>query len=212
MGILEMLARLLGLHRLGLQHQYAGYDGETVRDPVLHLLQQQLLLPHQLLHLLLHRALCGDVGHAEQDGGVRISLIEHFAGAKADRAPPEAGKLAVDLIGFDDAVLGKHLFQERLELRDVPLAFAQVVQEPPLGVLTIDLELEVKGPARRYDAELAVEHDQRLIDGIHDGLRQSAHVLNSEEGLNVGHSFSSSDLTPPRDAPLSTLDAFVRHV
>ena len=50
MSLLEMLPRLFRLHRLGFEHENAGDDGETVGDAVLHLFQQQFLLPHQFFH------------------------------------------------------------------------------------------------------------------------------------------------------------------
>jgi hypothetical protein len=128
---------------------------------------------------------------------VGISLVEHLASAQAHDAPSEAGKLAVDLVPIYDAVLGQDFFQESLELCDIPLTLAQVVQQPPLGALTIDPERQIKGSARGYDAEMAIEHDQRLGDGIHDGLRQRAYVLNSQKGLDVGHDRGSFELTRP---------------
>jgi hypothetical protein len=53
---------------------------------------------------------------------------------------------------------------------------------------------------------MAIEHDQRLSDGIHDGLRQRANVLNPQESLDVGHNHGSFELTHRR----ANLDARAR--
>src|ERR1700736_6136681 len=95
-------------------------------------------------------------------------------------------------------MLRQDFFQENPKFRNVPLTLAQVVEELALGALTIDLECQIKRSARGYHPKVAVEHDQRLGDGIHDGLRQSSDVLNPQKGLNVGHDVGSFDLTPAR--------------
>jgi hypothetical protein len=53
--------------------------------------------------------------------------------------------------------------------------------------------------ARGYAAEMAIEYDERLSDGIHDGLRQVAYILNSQEGLDVGYNLDAFDLTSPEE-------------
>ena len=51
-----------------------------------------------------------DIFHAEQNGGVGASLVEHLAGIQTHRALSDAGKLVLDLITLNLALLGNDFF------------------------------------------------------------------------------------------------------
>jgi hypothetical protein len=186
-NVLNLPARLFRLHGLGLQRENAGHEVGAVSATAPHLLQQGVLLPHQLLHLPFHDAPLGHVGQGEEDVRSEISAMPHPARAQAQGAPSDGRKLALDLIAFHLAMLRQDLFQQHPQLGDVPLILVQLVDEPALGALAIEPECPVEGPAGGHDAKIAVEHDHRLGDRIHDGQRQDARVLDAQEGLNVGH-------------------------
>ena len=108
---------------------------------------------------------------------MRVALVEHLAGVEQHRAPPNPGEFLLDLIRLHHRVLGHDLFQKQTERGDVPLAVPERVEPPSLGVLSIDLEGQIKRAARRDDAQVLVEDEQGLADGVHDGLRQCGRIV-----------------------------------
>ena len=101
MRIFQLQPGLLRLDRARLDEQDAGDDLQAVGDPVLDLLQQHVLFPHQLLEPPLDRAPVGNVLEGKQDGGMGALLVENLARVEQHGAPPDRGKLAIDFVAFD---------------------------------------------------------------------------------------------------------------
>jgi len=191
-----MKARLFRLDRPRFHQNYAGDDLQAVDDPVLQFLEQHIFLPQQRLLFALQRALPGDVLHAEQNGRLGASLIEHFPRIQAHRAASGAGKLMFDLIVLHHAMLGYDFFQKQPKLWNVPLTVAQFVEEPALGVPGCDLEERIKRAARGYHAQRLVKHQDGLADGVDNGLGERARVFDVGELLPETVEFHKAS---PRD-------------
>src|SRR5580693_1626068 len=100
-----------------------------------------------------------------------ISLVEHLAGIQEHRAAPYAGEIMLDLVVVHDAMLRHDTFEEKPQLRDVPLTVAQRVERPPYRIGLRDLESQIERPARGEHAQVLIENEERLVNGVHDGLR-----------------------------------------
>jgi hypothetical protein len=158
------------LHRPRLHQDDAGNDLQAIGDPMLQFLEQHVLLPEQLLLFALQGAPLGDVLYTEQNGRIGPSLIEHLPCVQAHRAVSDAGKLMLDLIVLHHAMLGDDFFQQQSELGNIPLAVAQLVKQPALGLLGADLEGRIKRAARGYHAQVFVERQNWFADGVDNGL------------------------------------------
>ena len=115
---------------------------QAVGNSVLQFLEQHILLAQQFVLFALQDAPLGDILHAEQDGGIGASLVEHLAGIQAHRAVSEAGELMLDFIALHHAALGYDFLQQHAKLWNVPLSIAQRVKKPALGVLGATLNVE----------------------------------------------------------------------
>src|SRR5450631_1407480 len=122
MSVLQMKAGLLRLHRPRFHQNNAGNDLQAIADAMLQFLQQDVLLPYEILLFALQGALLGDILYAEQNGRIGTSLIEHLPCVQAHRTVSEAGKLMFDLIALYLAMFGYDFFQQHSKLRNVPLA------------------------------------------------------------------------------------------
>ena len=91
--------------------------------------------------------------------------------------PPDALECVRDLEVAERAVLGEDVLEERPQLGDIPLAVAQLVDEPALGLLGLDPEVLVERAARRPDAEVGIEDEERVPDGVDDALGVGEGVL-----------------------------------
>jgi hypothetical protein len=127
----------------------------------------------------------GHVGEGQEDRDVHAGVIEHLAGVQQHRAAAEGGKVVGDLEPVHRRLLGDDRLQQEAQGRDVPLAVAQAVEQPPLGLARIDLEGLVERSARGQHVEARVQDDQRLVDRVHDGLGQRLGAL--ESGNDGGH-------------------------
>ena len=81
-------------------------------------------------------------------------------------------------------VLGDDGLQQQPQGRDVPLAVAQVVKQAAVGVLRIDLEDLVERAAGDDHPKVRIEHQERLMDGVQDGLSQRLGVFDSEKRID----------------------------
>ena len=75
-------------------------------------------------------------------------------------------------------MLGNDFFQQHSKLWNVPLAIAQRVKQPALGVLGADLECRIEGAARGDHAQLFVEHKNRLADSVDNALSERPRIRN----------------------------------
>jgi hypothetical protein len=89
-------------------------------------------------------------------------LVDHHAGVQQHGALAQAGKVVLDLEAVHRRVLGDDGLEQDPKGGDVPLPVAQVVQQAAHGVLRIDLEDLVEGPAGRQDDEAPVQHQQAV--------------------------------------------------
>ena len=87
----------------------------------------------------------------------------------------------LDLIALHHAFLGQDFFQQRAELRDVPLSVAQRIKQPALGVLGADLEDRIERPVRRDHAQILVQHENRLAHGVDNALGERQRVRDDGE-------------------------------
>src|ERR1043166_2003488 len=184
MRVSQMQARLFRLDRPRFHQNYAGDDLQAVDDPVLQLLEQHVLLPQQRLLFALQGALPRDVLHAEQNGRLRASLIEHLPRIQAHGAASGAGKLFFDVIVLHHAMLGYDFFQQQSKRWNVPLTVAQFVEQPALGVPGCHLEERIKRAARGYHAQRLVENQDGLADGVDNGLGERTRVCGVDELLS----------------------------
>ena len=175
--VLQLQARFLRLHGARLDEKDAGDDLQAVGDAMLHLLQQQVFFLHQLLHLPFHLAPASDVLERQQNGGVRSRLVEHLARIQQHVAPSDRRKDAVDLIALDRRTIRRDLFQHGLQLRQIPLAAVDFPEQAPDHVLTHEPEGLIEGAAGGDDAQILVEHQERVANGIDDGMRERDAIL-----------------------------------
>lgn len=87
------------------------------------------------------------------------------------------------------------VFKKPAKSGDVPLGLAQFVEKAAAGVGSCNAERAVEGKARPHDAQLLVEHHQRLADSVKDS---------AEEGLaadgrdrQIGHLRLTFSLAKP---------------
>src|ERR1043166_1064552 len=198
MRVLQMQARLFRLDRPRFHQDYAGDDLQAVDDPVLQLLEQHILLPQQRLLFALQRALPRDVLHAEQNGRLGASLIEHLPRIQAHRPVPGTGKLFFDVIVLHHAMLGYDFFQQQSKLWNVPLTVAQFVEQPALGVPGCHLEERIKRAARGYHAQRLVENQDGLADSVDNGLGERTRVCGVDELLSETVEFHKTSSRPLR--------------
>ena len=77
----------------------------------------------------------GDVLDGEQDEFRVIAGPTDLAAVQEHPPPADALEVVRDLEVAERVVLGEDVFEERPQLGDVPLAVAQLVDEPALGLL-----------------------------------------------------------------------------
>ncbi len=156
---------------------------------MLHFLEQDSLLTQQLLGLFeqncffpFDRTPFGDVRERQQDRHHGAGLVDDLAGVQQHDPAPDARKDMVDLEVIHGGAVGKDGLQQQPQRRDVPLAIAQVVEQAALGLAGNDLEGLVERTAGRQHAKLGVQHQEGLVDRIHDGLRQGLRVFDGLQG------------------------------
>ena len=84
--IFQMQARVFRLHRARFHQNDAGDDLQAIGDAVLQFLEQNVLLPQQLVFLALQDTPRRDVLHAEQNSRAGAALVEYLPGIQAHRA------------------------------------------------------------------------------------------------------------------------------
>ena len=101
----EVLACLLRLDRPRFQKENAGDDLEAVVDPMMHLLEQEVLLAQQLVLLAFQPAPRRHVLDRHQQARAVVALIEHLPRVQQHAAPAGRVKVVLDLIVFDRRML-----------------------------------------------------------------------------------------------------------
>lgn len=80
------------------------------------------------------------------------------------------------LIVFHHALLGYDFFQQQSKPWNVPLAIAQLVEQPALGVLGADLENRIERAARGDHAQILVEHQNGLVHRVDNRLGECTSI------------------------------------
>jgi hypothetical protein len=186
--IVKMQPRLLVAHRAGLDEKDAGDDLQAVAHPVLHFLKQHVLLLQQRLQFTLHGTPLGDVLDGQEDRGVAILLVEQLARVEQHDAPPDDGEVPLDLERIHDGMLRGDVGQQRAQFRDVPLAIAQRVHGKTLHVLTLHPECQIERAVCGDDAQILVEHQQGLADGVDDRLGERMTFIERHRPQVLGRS------------------------
>jgi hypothetical protein len=103
-------------------------------------------------------------------------MLRHpdFSGVEDHPSPADALEVVGHFEVAEGGLLREDVFEERPELRDVPLAVTQFVEESPRSLLGCDAEAGVERAIGLPDAEFVVEDEERRADGIDDGLRDDA--------------------------------------
>ena len=179
MRIFQLQSRFLRLDGPRLHEKDAGDDLKAVGDTVLHLLQQHILFPQQLLHLFLNGTPVRNVLEGQQCGGMSAGLIEHLARIQEHDAPPNSGEITIDFVSLDRRMILGDRFQNCAKLRDIPLTIVDLVNQMTADILIDEMEGLIEGPARGDDAQVVVEHQKRIANGIDDGMRERGCVWNS---------------------------------
>ena len=65
-------------------------------------------------------------------------------------------------------VSGDYVLEEVLQRGYIPLPVADVVEQAPLRLLLVYLELFIKRPACDDNPQIGVKHHKGLVDSIHD--------------------------------------------
>src|SRR3954454_17667995 len=118
---------------------------------MLHLLQQQFLLLHQMLQVSLCCLAFCHVLDSKQQHGVGVVELANLSGVDQHESPPQSRKVVLDLIGLHSAALGDDLFKQGLKSGNFPLTLSQFTQETALCVLESNVKGLVKGMAGRDD-------------------------------------------------------------
>ena len=130
-------------------------QGEKVLHPVAELTSKHLLPLLRLLAL-------GDVVYGQQD---QIEVVQATSVQQHDPAT-DAVEVVFHLEIIKALFLRKNFLQESAELGDVPLAIADVVNEPPLGVCGGNLKGLVKGLIGMLHTKVPVQYEQRLAQRV----------------------------------------------
>ena len=84
--------------------------------------------------------------------GIEAAGIEHHVPAT------DALKLVLHLKPFKYSVPGNDLLQQLSQARNIPLVIAQLIEQPPLGLLGLDIKGLVECPVSLPYPQLRVEH------------------------------------------------------
>src|ERR1700682_5849527 len=82
----------------------------------------------------------------------------------------------LDFIAVHHAMLGNNFFQQHAKFWNVPLAIAQRVKKPAIGVLGADLECRIEGAARGERAPGFVEDKNGLAHGVDNALSECPRI------------------------------------
>src|SRR5579862_1796968 len=108
-------------------------------------------------------------------------LVKHLAGVQQHDALPDRRKRAVNLVSFDRRLTAGYRLQQLAQLRDVPLAAVDFIEQAPANILGDKPKGFVEGSACGNDTQIMIKHDQRVADGIDDGMRERNSVFDANE-------------------------------
>src|SRR3989344_151502 len=160
--------RRLGFHRLRFQKENAGDELQAIRNAVPHFLEQKVFLREQVLPLRFERTLVGDIEQGEQDFSP-VVFIPYLTRVYEQRAHAHRGKMVLYLVPFDGRILRNHLFEKGAQRGNAPLAVVEVVKKFALRIFVRQSEFFIERAACGDDAQLLIQNNQWLPDGVDDG-------------------------------------------
>lgn len=140
------------------------HQAEVIFQPV-----PQLGDKHILVFLLL-AAFCG-IGDRQKNVQHAVFRVHHAAGVEQHRAPADGRKILLHLVVDERPACRQHFQEEPPKFGPIPLAGANLEQGSADRFLAPDLKFFIEGAARVQHAKMAVEHEQRLGNGIDDVRR-----------------------------------------
>src|ERR1700722_18032711 len=87
----------------------------------------------------------------------------------------------LDFIALHHALLGNDFFQKHAKFWNVPLAVAQRVKKPAVGVPGADLECRIERAARSDHAQVFVEDKNGLAHSVDNALSECPRISDAEE-------------------------------
>ena len=112
----------------------------------------------------------GDVLHGQDQQLAVVARLE-LAGVQQHHPAADRREGVLQLEVVEDRARGDDVLEERPQVGDVPLAVAQLVDQPALGLAGRDVERLVEGAVGRPHPQRGVEDQQRLPHRVHDVLR-----------------------------------------
>ena len=160
-GVVQMASGLGGLHFARALQQHAGNDLKAVGDAVLKLLKKNRLLLQHVVGELLGDARVGDIRDRDEEPDAFAVAVIELLRIEDQAAGFAAFAVEVDLIAVDRGIARCRRFQQRDQLRHIPLARTELAKRKTRHLGRIDLKRIAEGPARDNQGEVAVEKKQR---------------------------------------------------
>jgi len=158
--LVELVAQQSAHERVGVEdHPGAGVQDE---DAVPGSLEQPPIPELGILQGGTRSPAFGDVLDAHEDQPGLVVVRDEPMGVEQHAPPPDRREVVFDLEILEGTVLGYDVLQQRSQQGAIPLAVAQVVEEPLLRLVLRDVEGPIEGGVRRIDLQAIAEDDQRL--------------------------------------------------
>ena len=152
------------------------------------------------LEQLFFRPLAGGHVFHGQDQQLAVVAGLELAGVEQHHPAADHRERVVEFEVLEDGTFGNDVLEQRPQVRDVPLAVSQLVDEAAFGLPGGDVERLVKGAVGGLDTERGVEDEQRFPHRVHDVLGVVLNIFDerlwfhqkkgSRLVLNSGHSKS----------------------
>src|SRR5688572_1133651 len=145
------------------------------------------------LRFLLSLLPLGSVFHCEQEQLAVDAGLGELAGIEEHRAATDGGKVVSDLEIPELGVLWNDVFQQASQLGNVPLAVAELVQQPALRLSFRGPERAEKRPVGHLHMEIPVENQQGLSHRLHDSFCKGPDFLQDRFSALIGSVASRSE-------------------
>src|SRR5579864_1098848 len=107
-----------------------------------------------------------NVLEGQQRGRVACLRVEYLARVQEHDAPPNARKFAIYFVALDGRMIFGDRFENCAQLRDIPLTAFNLINQMSPDIPVDELEDLIESPACSNDAQLLIEHQKRVADGI----------------------------------------------
>ena len=127
------------------------------------------LEPHLLpAHLKFGVTAIRDVFDREKYERRRFGAIVQSTGVEEHDAPADVGKIVLDLVIVKVAVAGQQFIEQLTQRRDIPLAVAEIVDQPIERLFRRSIKCPVERWACYNDPQVRIQYQQRLAHGLYD--------------------------------------------